>query len=272
MTLLIQQKILKEALLLFSNTEQGVFWRGKFASLSTDLQYTAQKQVEFQPTANLVKFIVNDIWNISTIIHRLSWFRNSPIDTEFRDQMWFSYARIDIEHFHTELRSIMDYAGEFISNIAIKRGQVPKKFTRLQNYVSTNDANRARIGEELSLIIESANWFPSFRGIRNALIHTGGNALIFDVSGEEILFQVYGNDLKDLIDTEIFMYNENVVHFDRYAAFYLASLFVFLEKLANYIYEKHNIKTIGINGSRISSPGFHIIHKWVCNLKELIDK
>lgn len=265
----IDSHSLENSLLLFSKKNNNIFWTGQFVSLSTDLGQ-GQQCNNFKRVGQLVGFIVKDIGNISTIIHRLSWFRNAQIDDEFRKCMWFDYAKLDVEHFHVELRSIMDYIGEIISIMAEKRGQVPNSFNDLINYVKKNNGNRARLGEELSTIIESACWFPSLRGVRDSLVHVGGSTLIFDIPEEAVLFQIYNGELHDLVDLKVLMYNENVAHFDRYAAFYLSNIFVFLEKIAKYIYQKNEIVRIGIGDSNISSPGFYIIHDWIIKLNNIL--
>ena len=66
------------------------------------------------------------------------------------------------------------------------------------------------------------------------------------------------------------MFNENVAYFDRYAAIYLARVFVFLELLAETIHQRYGLKTIGA-GSACSSPGFEIIVDWMNYLKREIE-
>ena len=61
------------------------------------------------------------------------------------------------------------------------------------------------------------------------------------------------------------MANDNVVYFDRYAAFYLSHLFVFLENLAEVLKERYKIKPHG-GDSRITSHGFYTILNWMQKL------
>lgn len=263
-------KIIEEALSLFSKDKNGLHWTGQFVSLSVNLYLTAQQNTDLRKPAILAKYIVQDIWNIGTILHRLSWFQTAPIDKEFIDHMWLPYASIDIEHFHVEFRSIMDYVGEIVAHFSNKRGQSPESFRKLFNWVYGKQGNRKRLGEDLAVVVESAEWFPDFRGIRDALIHSGGFTLVFGTPKDGILFQIYKDIASNLIKHKSLMYNENVVYFERYAAIYLAHLFVFLEFLANTIYKRQKLKSMG--SASCDSPGFHIIVAWMNSLKIILEK
>ncbi len=185
--------------------------------------------------------------------------------------MWLPYASVDIEHFHIEHRSIMDYVAELVAHIANKYGKVPETYRKLMNWVS-KAGNRNRLGEDLAMVVESARWFPDLRGIRDSLIHRGGFTLVFGSPRDGILFQVLKDHVKNLIDHKFLMFNENVVYFDRYAAIYLARLFVFLELLAETIYQRHEFNSIGHSAS-CSSPGFYTVVGWMNSLKEtLVEK
>ncbi len=264
-------KIIEKALSLFPKDKNGPHWSGQFVSLSVDLTFNAQQNTDLRKPAMLTNCIVQDIWNIGTILHRLSWLRTAPIDREFIDHMWLPYASVDIEHFHVELRSIMDYVGEIVAHVSNKQGQVPESFRKLFNWVSHKQGNRKRLGEDLAAVVESAEWFPNFRGIRDALIHSGGFTLVFGTPKEGILFQVFKDMANNLIEHKTLMFNENVVYFDRYAAIYLAHLFVFLEFLADTIYKRQNLNSIG-HGASCNSPGFNIIVTWMNILKTILEK
>lgn len=264
-------EIIQKALTLFSSDEKGLYWKGRFVSLSVDLPQAAFQEKNLSQPAILISYIVHDIWNIGTIIHRLSWLRTASIDEKFLDNMWLPYASVDIEHFHVELRSIMDYVAKIVARIANKYGQVPETFRKLLNWVSQSQGNRNRLGEDLATVVESARWFLHLRGVRDTLIHSGGFTLVFGSPKDGILFQVFKDHIKNLIDHKTLMFNENVVYFERYAAIYLAHLFVFLELLAEVIYQRHELKPIG-HGASCSSPGFYFVVGWMNSLKDILEK
>ena len=116
-----------------------------------------------------------------------------------------------------------------------------------------------------------AGWFFDFRGVRDALIHSGAFTLVFGDPKDGILFQIYKDLIKNLISHDILMFNENVAYFERYAAMYLSHLLVFLERLAEVLKEKYKIKPFFKDAS-CSSLGFGIILDWMQSLLILIEK
>ena len=264
-------KIVEEALSLFSVDDKGTYWKGKFVSLSVDLQHAAHKENCLSPPAILIKYIIQDIWNIGTIIHRLTWLRSASIDEKFLEDMWLPYVSVDIEHFHVEFRSIMDYVAEIVAHTANKPGQVPESFQKLFNWVSRKPGSRKRIGEDLALVVESATWFPYLRGVRDSLIHSGSYTLVFGSPKDGILFQVFKDNFKNLISHDCLMFNPNVAYFERYATIFLSHLFLFLELLAESVYQRYQIQSIG-QGATCSSPGFHIIVDWMRELRTILEK
>jgi hypothetical protein len=264
-------EILKKAQSLFVSNETGVSLKGDFVSLVADLRIAhALKKVSIDQVVK-TNFIIQDIWNICTIIHRLDWFREQAIKEKALDNMWLPYASVDIEHFHIEFRSVMNYAAEIISNASGKPGQIPVSFRKLFKWVKENSGNRKRIGEGLAVIVESASWFPAIRGVRDSLLHLGSFTLIFGSPKDGILFQVVMNGSTDLIYHKQLMLNNNVVYFERYAAIYLAYLFCFLESLSGVLYKALNIDRTGDN-AKCSSPGFHIVSRWMEELINIIEK
>lgn len=104
--------------------------------------------------------------------------------------------------------------------------------------------------------------FFIFRGVRDALIHSGAFTLVFGDPKDGILFQIHKDPIRNLISHDILMFNENVAYFERYAAIYFSHLLVFLEQLAEVLKEKYKIKTVAKDAS-CNSPGFDIILDWM---------
>lgn len=227
-------------LILYLNETERYVWRGEFLSLFGDLNLNRNLNETFTRTYSLMMKIIQDIWNIEILINRLEWTRKKACDDEYLNKNWMSFASVDIEHFFIEIRAIMDYVAEIIVCTAKKRGQLPKKvsktasFEELRNWVLESSSNKARLGREISDIIESAKWFSSVRSIRDALIHKGGFALVFMEPKDGILFQV-SKGFKNYVTHEIVMYNDNVAYFDRFATIYISYLLLFLERFAKAI-------------------------------------
>jgi len=232
-------KSARNLFVLQSDNNQYI-WCGEFVSLFSDLQLNRDKNLIFAKTTTLMMYIMQDLWNVYTLIERLEWTQKKACDDDYLNRNWMFFASVDIEHFFIELRSVMNYVAEITYCTSKKRGQLPKQdfetasFEKLQNWVKKSPGNKERLGEELSQVIESAKWFPSIRTIRNTLIHKGGFALVFMEPKDGILFQVI-EGFKNLVNDEIIMYNDNVVYFDRFAAIYCSNFLLFLEKFAENI-------------------------------------
>jgi len=154
--------LLKKACSLIKSEIDGVLWKGIFISLSSYFHIAAIRDGKYQIQNILFRYIIQDIWNIGTIIHRLAWFREKTIKDKSILDIWLPYASVDIEHFHTELRSIMDYSAEIIAHASNREGQIPTSFRKLIHWLSKNSSNRTRIGEDLASVVESADWFFYF--------------------------------------------------------------------------------------------------------------
>lgn len=249
-------EVLKGARKLFicQKGKQRVEWLGEFISLYSDIHLKSYENRIFPRTNSLIIKIFQDIGNIGIILERLEWMRQKSYEDEYLHQNWMSFASVDIEHFFVEFRSIMDYVAEIIVITAKKRGQLPKEvskttsFEGLKNWVQKSPGNKARLGEEISEVIESAKWFSSIRSIRDELVHEGGLTLVFMEPKEGILFQVYSG-FKNLVNHEIIMYNYNIAYFDRFVAIYFSHLLLFLEGFAKAIRSILELKHIDIKAT-----------------------
>jgi hypothetical protein len=267
-------KIIDEALSLFSNDERGVFWKSKFVDLK--IPATKNNRHRLSKLAEWIDYIIEDIGNIGTIIHRLNWHRSDSSNQEFLEKMWLSYASIDIEHFHIEIRSIMDYVARILGNAANKPGKIKRSFRKIYDR-RLDLCQRERLGEDFSRLVDTAEWFPDLRNVRDKLTHSGDYITIFGNRKYGILFQVLkGHEkfekikFKNILG-DYLMFNPNVIYFERYAAIFLSNLFVFLDRLAILIYEKYQLQYIE-RGAGSHSAGFSIIVDWMKKLKEIIEK
>jgi hypothetical protein len=273
MTIIEIVKVIEEALTFFLIDEKGVHWKGKFV----DLKMAACKNNRLSRAVKLADYIKNDIWNIGTIIHRLNWQRSASINQKFLEEMWNSYASIDIEHFHIKLRSIMDYVAGIVPWPKNKRGQIPDdSFEGLINWIKKNPGHLKQIGEDLINVVKTAEtWFKDLRYVRDKLIHNGASTVIFCHPKDGILFHVK-KDHKDNVEfksisNDFLMFNPNVIYFERYAAIFLSHLFVFLDRLAKLIYKRYQLQCVE-RSSSCHSKGFSIIVYWMKQLKEILEK
>lgn len=252
----------------FDRDSEGCYWSGEFVSLLGDLILASSGVADDRLTSIYEehRHAEQDLRSLVTILFKLEWIR-SRLGTDDRSQfLWYQFAPADIDHFHVQLRSIFDHAKDIIKQAADKPRQVrADSFTGLQNWLKKNPGNRVRLGEVLSSLVESADWFPRIQQLRNFIIHSGGFTLVFFDLKEGIHFQCYGKSLQPFIRNQSVMYNENVVDFQLYSAFFLCKLILFLEGLAKAVRSRFNIAKRG-SESKMYCEGFPHLLRWLDKL------
>lgn len=179
-------------------------------------------------------------------------------------QLFGIYCQLDIEAFMVQLRSIMDYSVAVVKSFASKPGQLPDSFRKLRDSIGKYGS---KLPDGVEDLIREANWFDAIRMVRNALVHEGAVSIVFQSEPDELLFQVRSAKGQNLIERHGFMYNENVVHFDRFAAWAMAHVLRYLDSLGKLLMEK---APPSIGPSRSYSPGFDELRGWMRNLAELL--
>lgn len=217
----------------FGQDGDGVHLCARFCDYRVDLSYAARTgslSSNGCDLAQLFGYAVDDLQNVALLLHRMDWIHKQSAAEAIDPTLSSMYLALDIELFQVELRSAMDYCASSIEAVASKRGQAPTSFRDLQKWVQEPRAV-SLLGEALVDLVKGAGWFPGARGIRDAILHQGGRALVFP-SKTSILFQVYDSALKNLIVDKHVMHNENVVDFGMYSAILLSEFLLFMEGLA----------------------------------------
>ncbi len=277
--------VVKDALSMFSfkQEKQMYIWRSRFVSLNGDLHLSlfSRHKNDCLPIYEKFHHVVQDVWNIGAIVDRLEWMRKKAIEDDELKNKWMYYASLDIEHFHIEMRAIMNYVAEIIYHMADdnKKGQLPKKsFRKLLNWILKKTGNRELLGEELALIVLSAErWFNKLFPVRDAIMHEGGYSLVFGEPEDGILFQVLNKRNINIVNTlsnKLIMHNDtNVIYFDRYAAILFSYLLVFLDQLAGTVQPILKGKTLNSldQNSENYCFGFAVINRWMENLISVSD-
>ena len=214
--------------------------------------------------ARNLRFIEQDLWNIATLIERLEWMRNAGDSIEHINNTWHRYAKLDIEFFHVEMRSAMDYAANAIGYAVGMAGKFPGSFRKLQERIHENNYN---IPEEVKNLISNAVWFRDIRNVRDDLVHKEANSMIFGNRYEGILFQVTKNETRNIISNPSLMFNPQVVRFEYYAAHYFCHLIVFLESVFSALSSQWRFEQ-SFEATVYDIPGFVILHRWIQALIE----
>ena len=105
---------------LFARRRDGsLHLRGAFVNYPISLGHALQQKEMVQAGGAQVSAglqnIVWDLWNIGTLIERLEWTDKLAIAGTLDKGLWNRYCSLDIEHFHVEARSLLDYAASRIA-------------------------------------------------------------------------------------------------------------------------------------------------------------
>lgn len=263
------QHVLAEALKLFHDNERGLHIKNVFV----DVEISLRANSAFDDNINLkvgklFQQTWQDIWNISTLLDRIEWLRKEAIKNRIPENKWRDYTQVDIEHFHTEIRSAMDYVAQIVAIFSKCDGQLPQSFNRLHQRIAKF---KNKINKEIFSLIQKTHWFSDIRHVRDSLVHYGGDTVVFCRPQDGILFQIYDSKQSNLINKKYMLFNENVVYFDKYAALYYAHILVFLDSLGGILINSLPNRN-GIGGVRSYSAGFYIAKEWIGNLQTEILK
>ena len=253
----------------FGEDEEGYFWGGEFVSLfgNSVIESARRKDKIVGEIYRKYSYIMQDLWSLGIIIFKLEWMRSRAEIDESLKTIWWHFATVDIQQFFIEFRSIFDYTAQIIKQAANKPGQTPNSFQDLQKWIEEKPGHRDSLGDDLANLVDSVDWFPNIRNLRDNIIHFGGFTLPFMSPKEGILFQVYGDSLSPLVKDDAVMYNRNVVDFQLYSALYICRLFLFLENLASLVRSKLSMKGTSSSG-KVYSPGFEFLINWLDRLGE----
>ncbi|HEY9162184.1 MAG TPA: hypothetical protein VIS94_13995 [Desulfomonilia bacterium] len=278
------QKILEEVALLFNDDGGESFLQTQFkeVQLAIFIEKLEDKDEKYKKVYSYIKKINRDFKNIGIIIERIEWLKSIALEKKEIYVSWHRYVSVDIEHFHTEIRSIMDYVAQTIGLLLPNGGQLPDSFRKLCEWTNKNSS---RIDSSIESIIKYASsWFMNMRSVRDDIVHYGASTIVFNGPQDGILFQIYNSQLDKKIDNEkIIMFNENIAFFDKYAALYISRVLYSIKELSKALVsiisssnvtdiESSNKSEIGINMlnsfTRISDPGFKVIKNWITDLLE----
>ena len=252
----------------FSSDEHGTFMQGAFADYPSDVGLGFRMGRFRSPADRIARNLMHasdDLWNVGVILHRLEWTRAECLRGNLPVGTWSRFAEVDIEHFHVEIRSALDYLAKAIVAAAPKPGQTPDgSFNKLGNWIKRDANNRVKIGEQLAALVEAAPWFPSVRGIRNATVHDGARTAVFHNPEEGISFQVHSEGFRNLINEPVLMFNANVVDFQLYAALLITDLLSYLDRVAETLCGP----LVGRQtfNAKLYSSGFPIYLAWASRL------
>lgn len=245
------------------------FQVGSFSDFYFSILFLSKRNPDYShplyPATGPLQAILNDLMQIRTLIERLAfesnieWNENDPYQ-------WNRYFTLDIESFHVYIRSIMDYSAIAIQrSCSINRANEVRSFRKLRERINRH---RELFPKEVAELIELADWFDEIRGVRDFIVHRGAETIVFGNPKDGLLFQTHGAGFKNLIDKKFLLFNENVVYFDRYAAYYYSEMYSFLDLVfREFMRNMEPIKNVTFP-SKSFHPGISILKGWIVNLRD----
>lgn len=252
-----QTQVLKEALALFHATDRGLVLRCRLFNLGLSFKLTGLG------IPGDVNDIVQDIWNMTSLLLRLRWTREQAKNGFLHPEIWRSFSQLDIENFLVQARSSMDSAAHLIQETLPKGKQLPNSFRKLRDGISKH---QKKLPPDLALLISQAQWFDLLRKSRDTLVHDGGMVLVFGMPQDELCAQIYGKSPEGILRHPALMHNANVLYFDRYACLLMANLLVFFDQFAAAIASARSVQLLG--GAESRSPGFDHIQQQIRDLAQ----
>jgi hypothetical protein len=257
---------LQVALSTFGTFEGATSRASQILSLHGRIYRAASSDRSFQSLLPISSNILEDLWNIETIALRLDSDRRRHEADELSDSLWMQFASCDVTLFHATLRSMFDFMAQMIKQLSSKPGQVPNSFEDLRNFVQNSSNRSNRVGETLSELIISCDWFSDIRKVRDSIVHRGGSTLVFPEKSK-ILFQVHEGFRNQIFIPEV-MENDNVVDFELYGGLILGYLYSFLEDFSGVA--AHILKFTDLrNGSKTAHPGLDVVKKWITKVNDV---
>jgi hypothetical protein len=204
----------------------------------------------------------------------MNWFRNIAIRSNWYNQQpltWSSYTGLDIQEFHFEFRSILDYVSAILVKLSDKSGQVKgeNSFRELYQWLESETTAENKLGTQISAIIRAGYWYDDIRQIRDNIIHYGADAFVFGTPKDGILFQVSKKNINQINIKEL-MWNDNIVDFELYAGLYFARMLVLLDKLGKLIISKIPKQYIS-SSVKANYDGLSVYARWINRLVEKIN-
>jgi hypothetical protein len=169
-----------------------------------------------------------------------------------------------------EIRSLFDYLASALIRVSgLSPGQVPSSFRKLRDWLAKDSTRVTRFGEDLAKAIASCDWFSEIRGVRDAIVHSGGVTFVYPEEGR-ILFQVEKGIVQEGINKKIIlmpeiMYDENIADFELYAGLYIGYFLAYLESVSALINSRLTLRNI-CTDAKTYHPGLYIVRTWIESL------
>lgn len=260
----IDKELLTAGLATIRKSGEGVSHHGHFPDLIADT--IGKEDATLEAVSLHVSRINQALWGVFTSAERVEWQRKMFFEGHLPGLTWIFFAGADVASFHVTLRSLFDHVARLIGLCADKNGQVPdESFRELRNWAA-KPGNDIRLGKDLTRLVLSADWFDAMRGVRDSIVHHGGQPIVFPPENG-VWFQVVGARVKGVLEPGL-MPNENVVDFELYAGKYVGYTLGFLDRVAAIARQRYG-RPEHSNLAWASVGGMSTVHGWMLRVMQL---
>jgi len=260
---------LAQARALLRLRRRKFIYRGNFTFLCADVGEPGPGGSEtLEWVDQYLRFAVRCLSSILTACDRLEWTNRRCRKDRRISSVWTYYAGAAIEYWHIRVQTLLDHLASIINRLTKRNASRKDSFYELYKCAEKpmsdpglQDAT-IELGADWFTVMRSATWYPTLRAVRNEVVHRGGHTMVFLPPSDGILFQIHkGGSFKSAVDAEPLMLNQNVVFFDRYAAFFLSNVLLFLEDFATTAYARLRLEA-RLNGT-MRHFGFGTLMRWI---------
>ena len=240
-----------------------------FESLYSKIYLLNYKNNSYSKLISPINLCIEALWNIETVIYRIYW-SNQYFLNESDNNYWNIFSQSDIRAFHMEYRSLLDYVGLFIKHIIPSENKPKDSFHALFNNAKKYQ-DKGIIDKSLYDLIISCEWFNDFKSVRDKIVHNGARVMTFiQNKNQPIMCSILDNYLLSIIDKDFFINNNKVFNFERYVAYHMVKLYVFLDDIANWANNTLMLNPQNTNAIQRHHPGLPVLKKWICDLEKFV--
>ncbi len=169
---------------------------------------------------------------------------------------WHSVAALAIKDFHIDLSALMDSVAPVLIEATV--GLKPKDSQKLPAFPDIQEGTQRSYREALpdavrEVVDSTKRWWPRAKRLRDVLAHREHDKVAFGHASSGVLFQVYEPDMVPLVAHPAFLWKHgnNVADFERYSAYLLGEVLVFMDDLGRELASSLGWGTEGLNNSML---------------------
>ena len=221
---------------------------------------TEERKREHPHLRGHAQIVDERVGELVTVGHKLQWQLTQHIEQRLPWDVYVHYASLDVVVFFMLLRSALDHSAGIIQHVVTAPKGQRKRFSSFHELHGFAGTSRGRqyLGDVVSDLVVSCDWFEDVRGWRDAIVHEGSHLLVTNDGPRPVFLIAHGTTFE--MNIPEVMCSTNVVDYWHFAGLYLAYLICFLDDLALLVRGMLPTVTFGANPS-MQHPGLVFLHE-----------